>query len=396
MKKRRQIRRYTVLGLFLVGGLIGLTVLTFRLTNLSLEARDRWTVHFGQNSLVKEGYEVWTAGTKCGIVEEVTLVPDEELAPGRHVRVVLAIKTSVTLWEGAEIVVASQGLLGRPVIHLRRGTPRGKLLDADQPLRGRIDAGLFATLGQVVSDNRTNLGEFTKNMAEISRAIKEGRGTLGRLTAEDGIYQRAERILAALERFATALNNENGTLGRLLNDPALYNDVAQGARALREVAENLRAGRGTMGRLLSDESLAKDIQQTAASIRRIAGRLERSDSTLGRLLNDDQLYRDFASSVQSLRRFAERVEKGDGTFSKLLTNDDIYQDLRVVSSNLKRISEDLEAGKGSLGMLLKDETLFKELVKAVQGLREGAEVALENAPISSMTSFVSLFFNVLN
>jgi len=385
-----------VLGFFLVAGLIGLTALTFRLTNLSLEEQTRWTVYFGENSLVKEGYEVWTAGTKCGIVERTTLLPDHELAPDRRVKVVLAIKQSVTLWEGAEVVVSAQGLLGRPVIELRRGLPRQGALDPSEPLDGRVDTGLFDSLETIVAENRSNLNEFTRNMAEITRTIREGRGTLGRLAVEDGIYRRAERVLASLEKFAATLNKPDGTVGRLLNDPSLYDEIRRGATALREVGESIRAGRGSLGRLLSDDTLARDLEQSAASIRRVTQGLERGESTLGRLLTEDELYADLAAAVRSLRSFSERVEKGEGTFSKLMTQDEIYEDLRVVSVNLRRISEDLQAGKGSLGMLLKDETLFRELVKAVQGLREGAEVALENAPISSMTSFVSLFFNVLN
>ena len=83
MSKSRNIRRMTVLGGFVLLCLIGLVIATFTLSNLSFEKKVDWTVYFGEESLVKAGYEVLVSGTKAGTVKSVTLVPDHELAPGR-------------------------------------------------------------------------------------------------------------------------------------------------------------------------------------------------------------------------------------------------------------------------------------------------------------------------
>jgi phospholipid/cholesterol/gamma-HCH transport system substrate-binding protein len=396
MKKSRNIRRMTVLGGFVLLCLAGLVVATFTLSNLSFEEQTEWTVFFGEESLVKEGYEVLVSGTKAGTVKTVTLVPDHELAPDRYVKVVLSLKEGVKLWEGAEVVVSTQGLLGRPLVRLYRGEPRGKLLDPAQPLPGRIDAGLFDALDQVVAENRGDLREFADNLVQLSRDLRGGKGTLGRLLVDETVYENFVRITDSVAGIAESVEQPDSSLGRLLRDPELYETLRAVSQDIQAITAGLRAGKGTAGRLLNDDALANELENAVVAARRLVERVERGEGSLGLLLTDTQLHDDMVAGVQALRRFAERIDKGEGTLSKLIAEDDVYENLRIFTETLKVVAEDVRAGKGSLGRLINDDTLIRELEITLRSFREGADVARENAPLSSLVSFTSLFFNVLN
>jgi hypothetical protein len=101
--------------------------------------------------------------------------------------------------------------------------------------------------------------------------------------------------------------------------------------------------------------------------------------------------------VNALRNIAVRLDSGSGSLARLLADDgEIFENIRVLAANLRSTSDDLRAGKGSLGLLLKDDSAYRELQRMLESFRETGEVARENAPLASLVSFTSLFFNVLN
>ena len=160
-KKDRRFRRNLNLGFFVVVSLVVLTFLSIRLRGgFGLGPQDTWIAYFGRESSVRKDSEIFVSGTNVGRVTEVSLVPDEEIAPGRHVKVTLAIKKDLTLWEDAAVVLRARGLLGRTVLELFRGTPGRRAITPDQPLEGRLAASPFDGLAGLIEDNRANLQRF--------------------------------------------------------------------------------------------------------------------------------------------------------------------------------------------------------------------------------------------
>ena len=388
-RKKRILRKNSVLGAFLLVSIIVLTVLTFRLSGLSFKGREDWVVYFGKNSIIQKGYEVHCAGTRVGMVKSVALVPDERIAPGRHVKAVLTLDKDLTLWEGAEVIVRARGLLGGFLVELDRGRRAGKRLKPGTPLPGRVDTGVTDQFADLVRDNRVPL---TNVIGRLAR----GEGTLGRLLTDEKLYDNLERTSAALAHLAEALDGPQSSLGRILREPKLYDDLAASLSDLRSIAGDLRSGKGVLGRLVTDEKLGRRLDETLTSLSRIARRIDAGEGTLGKLLTDDRLHEELLAGIRALRRFADHVESGSGTLSKLLTNDEIYENMRVLSDNLRAISTDLRQGRGTLGLLLKDEGVYRELQRMLESFRESGEITRENAPLTSLTSFTSLFFNVLN
>jgi len=62
----------------------------------------------------------------------------------------------------------------------------------------------------------------------------------------------------------------------------------------------------------------------------------------------------------------------------------------------RAIVDDVNQGKGTVGKLLREDAIYLELKGMLESFRETGEVARENAPLATLTTFTALFFNVLN
>jgi len=398
-KKSRNLRRNINLGAFLILCLAGLTFLSIRLRGgFGLGPQQTWVAYFGRDSTVKKDSEIYVSGTKVGRVTDVTLVPDEEIAPGRHVKVTLSIRKDLSLWEGAQVILASRGLLGRTILELYRGTPDPRtVLTPDTPLPGRIAQGPFDGLAELIEGNRKNIDQFTSDLAEISGRFRRGESTAGRLFTDDALYRKVERITDNVLEITEAARSQDTTLGRLLNDRELYDRVTTSVRNVEEITAQVRSGKGLLGRALYDEELAADIHDTAKSVRNITNAVEKGEGTLGRFIYDNQLHDVILETARSVRNLVGRVETGGGSLSQLIDDKgQLYENFSLFAENLRVMSDDVRAGKGSLGLFLRDDSLYRELQRTFESFRETGEITRESAHLASLVSFTSLFFNVLN
>jgi hypothetical protein len=87
---------------------------------------------------------------------------------------------------------------------------------------------------------------------------------------------------------------------------------------------------------------------------------------------------------------------GRGAVGLLLSDAETRQHLSETIQFLHNRMGALDRGEGTLGLLLTDDGAYKELMRMLESFRESGEIARENAPLSSLVSFTSLFFDVLN
>ncbi|MHC4547156.1 MAG: MlaD family protein [Planctomycetota bacterium] len=395
---KRNTRRHVNLGIFLIGSLTLLVVLSLYLTNVGLN-RVAWTAYFGDAFRVKAGSEVFTSGMKVGVVSEVDLVPPAEMTEGRHVRVVLQIREDLVLWEGAAVYLTTRGLLGRSVLELQRGDPGKKQLRPETSLPGRITPGLFEDLAGLVADSRDNITQITTGLAAVTERLRKGEGSAGRFFGpDDALYQKVEAIVEDVAEITSAAKSRENSFGRLLTDRGeVFDRVLDSIKSFQEVGAKIRSGEGPLGRLVYDDEIARDLKETVTRVRDRVRAIDKGEGSLGKLIVDDTLHDTLLEGVGALRDFAVRVQEGKGTFTRLLDDDGaIYENFRLFSEDLASVSADVRAGKGTLGKLLVDEGIYEELYTMLQTFRETGDVARENAPLTSLISFSSLFFNVLN
>ena len=123
------------------------------------------------------------------------------------------------------------------------------------------------TVGKLLSDDGTVYDDLRRTLssaADVAERLKNGEGLAGRLLAEDdpisGEFEEAvksfrracdsfdmkstvasaEKLLDNLNIVAERLKNGEGTMGRLFADEGLYNEVDGLAKDVRQVLDNFR------------------------------------------------------------------------------------------------------------------------------------------------------------
>jgi len=78
--------------------------------------------------------------------------------------------------------------------------------------------GASAGLKEVVQDNKGRLNNIVANLEDITGKMKEGKGTLGKLMADEQLYTEAEKTMNKLQKAAEGVQEQTPitTLGALL------------------------------------------------------------------------------------------------------------------------------------------------------------------------------------
>ncbi len=139
------------------------------------------------------------------------------------------------------------------------------------------------------------------NILEITKKMRAGRGTAGRLLTDDALAARLDDRAAAvhdLSVITASVTRGEGAIGSLTKkggDAELaIADLRASAASLRKVTDRLETHEGLVGRLFSDDAyadrVAGDIRDAAANLAAITKKINEGQGTLGALVNDRTLY----------------------------------------------------------------------------------------------------------
>lgn len=84
------------------------------------------------------------------------------------------------------------------------GNTTGAAIESFGASMGRIDTAVSQMIEQ---QTFLHTGEIAENIKKISQTICEGKGTVGKLIAEDGFYLKAEAILSKMDTLMTDINH---------------------------------------------------------------------------------------------------------------------------------------------------------------------------------------------
>lgn len=99
-------------------------------------------------------------------------------------------------------------------------------------ISARLAAG-EGTLGKLLSKDEAMYANLTNTVEQLSHAstdarsimarLEKGEGTIGRLlSSDDSVYEDLQEAMAALKQVSVAMSEQNGTVGKLINDQTLY------------------------------------------------------------------------------------------------------------------------------------------------------------------------------
>ncbi|HKL22815.1 MAG TPA: MlaD family protein [Tichowtungia sp.] len=284
-KHKNDLSIEVLVGLFMFIVLIALGVFTIVLSRQNfLQEKYPIEVIFSEVGGLREGDNVFLRGTQVGVIKATYL-------ENNHVVVKSDLEVPVEFREGYKVEVVSSSMLGGKILKIFEGPLQAPKLPPDAVIRGADPVDILEQLGGAVS-------EF-KNMTQ---KISDGEGTLGRLLADDEMYESLKALVGSLNEATLKLSNGEGTLGKLIKDPSVYNDIQNITSNLSDVSDRLANGQGTLGKLLSeDDAFYADVAASAENIRSITDKIQSGDGTLGKLVSDDQVYAETQKLIEDLR-----------------------------------------------------------------------------------------------
>lgn len=345
------------LGFLFFVALVILGFATLLVKNVTLFGHpSRLRVHFERAQGLRPGSDVRVDGMTYGRVEEVTLHPKS------GVLVLVRLNEPVVLYQDAEILVESSSVLGGNIVSIRRGSRPPELVLTEE-LAGKSRGGL-EEVGDLATDNRENLKALIQNLKDLSQALKDGQGTVGKLLKSDELHKEAvdtlrgareeikkvgdglnENVTKLTNKLTEKLDKAEGPIGPLLNDKKLSDkldrivtNVEDTSKNLKDITDTVKKGDGALGRMVHDKEMGDKLKSTidnveraSESIRNIGTKLETGEGTVGRILQDDELYESAKRTLEDVDRFFARASRAVVEF---VTD---YQTFRESKSSITHI-----------------------------------------------------------
>jgi phospholipid/cholesterol/gamma-HCH transport system substrate-binding protein len=270
---------------------------TFQSNAFKIGREEQIRLTFPSVGGLEEGAPVRLNGVPVGVVREIGLAPD-----GNHVQAVLGVKvgTRARLHEGAQARITTIGFLADLYIALETGDESGPLLASDDQIRTFLASDPQQMMGRVegIADSLTTLlGSLNK----AGRHLAAGRGTLGRLSEDERLYEqlvattenanaltkrlaeteaklgdRMVSIVESLDTLTTALRQGEGTAGKLLQDRQLYDRLTGVTGRMDSLLTVIESGRGNVGKLVADSTLYDDTRALVGSMKRLMAEIEKN------------------------------------------------------------------------------------------------------------------------
>ncbi|MFQ5667616.1 MAG: MlaD family protein [Candidatus Binatia bacterium] len=252
---------------------------------------------------LRTGDQVQVAGVKLGSVERITLQPD-------GVRVKLRLDKGAVVRRDSIARLDYQALSGTRFIAISLGSPSAQTLQDGDTVEGDVPPSitqmvdelqgvarsvesladslnenqdrLLNNVNAMLEQNRTALHHILDNFDSITAKLDRGDGTLAKLLNDPSLYERADALMADLQKVSGRLARGEGDLGRLVNsDGALYDEVRETVASLNvtasnfeEISNRVRNGEGTLGRIVTDDALYQEAQDAVRGLDRATAGIE--------------------------------------------------------------------------------------------------------------------------
>jgi len=401
-------------GVFVVIGIVLLVLMTLKIEKFQI-GKDRgylFNIYFDTAAGLDRNSSVKVSGVRVGNVERITLEKGKA-------KVTLRLPSDIVLYKDAKAYIKSEGFLAEKYVEIFPGTVDSPKLEPDGVIaQGEPPVDMEQVLSKV-GGIREDIKDVTKPLGDVLKAVdaKKVEGMIdnlnkfsGQLTgiAKDSkeAIQKGKEAFSRMEDIGDKVKKGEGTLGKLIADETIYQDTKKTIETLKNVSEKIEKGEGTLGKVVNDESLYQEAKKALETIKNVSQKIEQGEGTLGKVVNDDSLYQEAKKAVETLKNVSEKIERGEGTLGKLIKDETLYLDVKEtvqsaketmqsaneVFQSVKGIAEKVEKGEGTLGKLIQDDTLVKETEKTLKKVQKSAEAIQEQTPITVLGTIIGIFF----
>lgn len=205
-------------GFFVIAGFLALSAFIFSISDFSAFEKGRnIRVIFGFANGVKKSAPVRFAGVDTGLVKDITVFYDRKDGKTK-VEILAWLKEGTEIPQDSKVSINQLGLLGEKYIEIEPGVDTEHFLDEGDTIFGE-DPIAVEKLSTMIADlatkieisvdgfnkvvqNETNQKSLEDTLAGISLIvtnIKEGKGTVGKLLYDEGIYDDLQDFTADLK-----------------------------------------------------------------------------------------------------------------------------------------------------------------------------------------------------
>ncbi|MEL6342763.1 MAG: MlaD family protein [Myxococcota bacterium] len=288
---RGSTRQAAVLGIVTAGALIVFVLGLFAVTNLRSGFSQKITVGttFNDANGLTRGAAVWFSGVPVGTVRTL------ELKGQADVRVSMNIDPNYAgvIPADASAYISTDGFVGNTIVVLKGGSAdKAGLVDGST-----IDADETLTAEQLIAEVRTTneqIQQIATDLKVVSGRLSAGEGTIGKLLAEDTLYQRLNDTTASLQRSAVdaevavreiatvsrSLNKDGSLIDQIANDQTTWPALTASVDSIQQTAASLQAATDDtntpLGVLMHSQSGAEDLEQTLSNLEQTTQSLETS------------------------------------------------------------------------------------------------------------------------
>lgn len=247
------------LGIFVFLGTVMLVISIFLIGSKDFLFQETFTVktYFPSVEGIRIGSSVRLSGINVGSVSDIKIADD----PSGKVEVTMKINSEVRKFIrlDTKATIETEGLVGNKIIVLIIGTSDAPIVQDG----GFIMSKPPVNFGEIVEETQEMLGylnEITKNFAEISQNINQGKGTLGKIFNDESLYS------SSVELTKTAQKSLNSITEKIYQFSVIFDELTRGlntlvvkldkaATGLDSLTGDLRKGKGTIAALINERGL---------------------------------------------------------------------------------------------------------------------------------------------
>lgn len=95
------------------------------------------------------------------------------------------------------------------------------------------------TFGTTFDKTGKKFEKLADSLDRITKDVKAGKGTLGKLVADESLHREATALVRGLRQLSDRIQYGSGAVSRLINDPELYYETRRAIRNMNKTAEDV-------------------------------------------------------------------------------------------------------------------------------------------------------------
>jgi len=336
MPQRRQVTWTDLrVGIFVLVGLFILAVGILYVTGTgTLAPKYRLRTYLPEVEGLTVGAPVRLDGVEVGNVERIRVNPRHE-GRARNIELLLRINKDFqdNVRTDSTVTLVTEGLLGNRYVSIRRGET-GTPIPADGEVPGVEEASTKAIVERGL-ELAQNLQVMTARVNDIIGGIERGQGTVGKLLADEALYQRAVGLVGRAENIVTRVEAGEGTLGKLVASDEIYRKANSAVGRADTLLADIQAQKGSLGKMLYDPGLHDNAKQFLERGNTLLTGIQQGQGTMGKLVTDDALYHNLRDAAANINSATAKLSQGQGTAGKFFTDPMFYDNLSGLAGDLR-------------------------------------------------------------